>query len=370
MPVARLWDVFCTVIDNHGDLGVCWRVAQQLHDAGQRVRLWVDDASALAWMAPDADRGKKGGIALLPWGMACQADALRGLEPADVWIEAFGCQLPEPFVTHGVASRRSQPAWINLEYLSAQPWAQRTHGLNSPVMSGPAKGWSKLFFYPGFVPGTGGLLREADLLERQRAFDRQAWRRAHVKAIKTPERLISLFCYEPQALPQLLEQLAASGDHLLATPGRALTAVQAALRNSPTQPSWSALPYTDQAGFDQMLWACDLNFVRGEDSLVRALWAGQPFIWQIYPQDDAAHHAKLEAFLDWLQAPASLRQFHSVWNGLGPGPLPLLEPDALAAWTACVRAARQRLLLQTDLLSQLLEAASKAAAPQKSRQGS
>ena len=41
-----------------------------------------------------------------------------------------------------------------------------------------------------------------------------------------------------------------------------------------------------------------LNAVRGEDSLVRALWAGQPFVWHIYPQDDGAHHAKLDAFLD------------------------------------------------------------------------
>ena len=65
-----------------------------------------------------------------------------------------------------------------------------------------------------------------------------------------------------------------------------------------------------------MLWACYLNFVRGEDSLVRALWAGQPFIWHIYPQDDNAHHAKLEAFLDWLQAPESLRKAHRVWNGM------------------------------------------------------
>ena len=54
MQSGQLWDIFCTVIDNHGDLGVCWRLTRQLRDAGQRVRLWVDDASALAWMAPNA----------------------------------------------------------------------------------------------------------------------------------------------------------------------------------------------------------------------------------------------------------------------------------------------------------------------------
>jgi uncharacterized repeat protein (TIGR03837 family) len=118
-------------------------------------------------------------------------------------------------------------------------------------------------------------------------------------------------------------------------------------------PSWSALPYTTQNGFDEMLWACDLNFVRGEDSLVRALWAGQPFIWHIYPQDDNAHHAKLEAFLDWIQAPESLRKAHRVWNGVEVGEWPALNPGALADWTACAQTVRQKLLQQTDLVSQL-----------------
>jgi len=121
----------------------------------------------------------------------------------------------------------------------------------------------------------------------------------------------------------------------------------------PVQPSWSALPYTEQTGFDEMLWACDLNFVRGEDSLVRALWAGQPFIWHIYPQDDQAHHAKLDAFLDWLQAPDNLRKAHRVWNGIDHGTLPSWTAPVLAEWTDCIQAARQSLLQQPPLLTQL-----------------
>ena len=103
-----------------------------------------------------------------------------------------------------------------------------------------------------------------------------------------------------------------------------------------------------------MLWACDFNAVRGEDSLVRALWAGQAFVWHIYPQHDNAHHDKLGAFLDWLQAPASLRQFHATWNGLDAAPLQWPDDDTLAEWTACTRAARARLLTQDNLVAQLL----------------
>ncbi len=352
MQTGQLWDIFCTVIDNHGDLGVCWRLTRQLRDAGQRVRLWVDDASALTWMAPTAHQ--EPGIEVRPWADASQASTLQALPPADVWVEAFGCTLPEDFVAHGVATHAQQPKWINLEYLSAEDWVPRMHQLPSPIMSGPAKGWTKTFFYPGFTPDTGGLLRETDQMARQQRFDRTAWREQHAPNLAPGGMLISLFCYEPTALPQLLAQGVGTPHHLLATPGRPLAAVQQALAGMSAQPNWSALPYTDQIGFDEMLWACDLNFVRGEDSLVRALWAGQAFIWHIYPQDDNAHHDKLEAFLEWMQAPESLRKAHRVWNGLEADEWPALNSSSLADWTACTQAARLMLLKQDDLLSQLL----------------
>ena len=351
MHTGLLWDIFCTVIDNHGDLGVCWRLTRQLQGAGQRVRLWVDDASALNWMAPGAQQMP--GMEVRSWSQASQASALQDLPPADVWIEAFGCEIPEAFIAHAVATRAQQPAWINLEYLSAEGWVPRMHGLPSPAMSGPAKGWTKKFFYPGFTEDTGGLLREAHLAQRQKAFDRTAWRQQHAPSLAPGGLLISLFCYEPAALPQLLHQLTGTPHHLLVTPGRPLAAVQQALHGMTVQPSWSPLPYTDQDGFDEMLWGCDLNFVRGEDSLVRALWAGQPFIWHIYPQDDNAHHAKLEAFLDWLQAPQSLRQFHRVWNGMDASALSALDKSPLTEWSRCALAAKQRLLQCTDLTTQL-----------------
>ncbi len=366
MHSGQLWDIFCTVIDNHGDLGVCWRLSRQLRDAGQRVRLWVDDASALAWMAPNATQ--EPGIEVKAWAQASDATTLAILPPADVWIEAFGCAIPEAFVAHAVASRSEQPAWINLEYLSAEDWVPRMHGLPSPMMSGPARGWTKRFFYPGFTTDTGGLLREADLLERQQAFDlskRSAWRQRHAPQLQPGGRLISLFCYEPAALAQLLQQLAGTPDHLLVTPGRPLAAVQQALTGMAQHPSWSALPYTDQDGFDEMLWSCDLNFVRGEDSLVRALWAGQPLVWHIYPQDDNAHHAKLEAFMDRLQAPESLRRFHRVWNGLERGRLPVIDPGLMSEGQACIDAAQSHLGQQSCLLSRLLQTLETMIEPQE-----
>ncbi len=229
------------------------------------------------------------------------------------------------------------------------------------MSSGAASGWTKHFFYPGFTLCTGGLLRERGLAQRQAKFDRRAWLAQQGIGFHG-EHLVSLFCYEPAALDGLLDQLA-SGEQparLLVTPGRAAHAARVAIEHkNRLKPLWnkdrqlliSYLPALTQTDFDHLLWACDLNFVRGEDSLVRALWAGKPFVWQIYPQDDAVHLAKLQAFLDWLQAPASLRQFHRIWNYAGAAPLPGIDA---AAWGQVAAAARARLLAQDDLTTQLL----------------
>jgi uncharacterized repeat protein (TIGR03837 family) len=342
-----LWDIFCKVIDNHGDIGVCWRLSVQLADRGEEVRLWVDDASALAWMAPQGHPR----VRVSGW----EGSTL--IEPGDAVIEAFGCDLALRFQAAIAAKaqvRGRQPAWINLEYLTAESFAERSHGLPSPVLSGPAVGLTKHFFYPGFTPRTGGLLREPDLEKRQAAFDRARWLHEHGIDLVEGARLVSLFCYEPPALDQLLGQWTAGPGHthVLATAGRAAAALRAALAKTPGSPLLSVtwLPLLSQPDFDQLMWACDLNFVRGEDSLVRALWADKPLVWQIYPQDDDAHHAKLSAFLDWLGAPPDLRQFHHAWNGM-TAQLPPTDPQA---WAACVQHSRARLQAQEDLATQLM----------------
>lgn len=358
MAVMR-WDIFCKVIDNFGDVGVCWRLSAELARRGEQVRLWLDDPQALAWMAPGALEGRVPGIEVLHWTTPLASGLPGSLPAADVWIEAFGCEPPTDGIdalAASVAGGARAPVWINLEYLSAESYVERSHRLPSPVMSGPARGLvTKWFFYPGFTERTGGLLREADLLARQAAFDAGAWLRGLGLGAPPAHRRVSLFCYEPPALPEVLRQAAQSTtpSQWLVTPGRAWQAMQAA-GSTNAGDAVSALPLLSQRDFDHLLWACDLNFVRGEDSLARALWAGQPFVWHIYPQHDDAHHAKLEAFLDWLQAPPSLRAFHRAWNGIGTVPAVWPDAAALGEWRDCAQAARTRLLAQADLASQLI----------------
>ena len=357
MTKPRYCDIFCAVIDNFGDIGICWRLACDLALREWQVRLWVDDASALQWMAPAGFNG----VQVMAWAKPLNLADLQLVEsPPALLIEAFGCEIPPEFLAACAQidwAKDPKPAWINLEYLTAESYAERNHALPSPVPNGPAAGWIKHFFYPGFTPQTGGLLREPDLTQRQAAFNRKDW--LHSQGIKQyGEVLVSLFCYEPPGLARLLNQLANEGlngqpVHLLVAAGRAQRAVDAAMSSkddgklykNKLEPykyiasllSVSYLPLLTQIDFDHLLWACDVNFVRGEDSIVRALWAGKPFVWQIYPQDDGVHRGKLDAFLDMLKAPQTLRAFHHYWNAekseidLTEKPVPDLGKD-LPCW--------------------------------------
>jgi uncharacterized repeat protein (TIGR03837 family) len=338
------WDLFCRVIDNHGDAGVAWRLARDLASRGISARLWIDDASPLAWMAP----GGAAGVEVRHW----TADVPAG-EPGDVVVELFGQPPPAAFV-HEMASSAPAPLWINLEYLSAEPYVERSHGLPSPLQSGPGRGLTRWFFYPGFTPRTGGLLREPSLLAERGSFDRQAWLAAQGVCVQPGERLVSLFCYPNAPLRDWLRLFATAPTLLLAAAGAAQS-VLAGLQLPPGV-RVHALPWLPQPDFDHLLWAADLNFVRGEDSLVRAIWAGAPFVWQIYPQHDGAHAAKLDAFLERFAAAqpggtTGIADTLRSWNGLADTPAALPASDD---WVRACRAWREHLAAQADLTTQLL----------------
>ncbi len=387
-----LWDVFCRVIDNFGDIGVCWRLCADLASRGHTARLWVDDASALGWMAPQGAPG----VEVRAWDEA--ASCAESISPGDVVIESFGCNPPDAFVAR--MQRPQPPAWVNLEYLSAEAYVERSHGLASPVFSGPGAGLRKRFFYPGFTRATGGLLREPDLMARQAAFlatQRLPWLHALGIPAAPEDRLVSVFCYADAPLGEWLDTLqddACNASHqgltrVLLTPGHARRLGQAweaegrnvAHRGTPQSLVLHTLPSLSQRDFDLLLWACHLNIVRGEDSAVRALWAGRPHIWHIYPQDDGVHADKLDAFTarwmrDW---PNDLQRavmqhwhpFNGVGNRVGTGnsapshppenghsssfpPLPCWR-DEHGAWAQSSREARAALLAQSDLVTQLTQ---------------
>jgi hypothetical protein len=296
------WSLFCRVVDNYGDAGFCLRLARELRVRGEEVDLFIDDPRPLAWM----QRGEPWPVPALPWPAECAQ-----VELGEVVIEAFGCELPDGVLR---VIGRTRPLWINLEYLSAEAYVERSHGLPSPQTHGPAAGAEKHFFYPGFTAATGGLLREQGLGSAQTEFatqGRKAWLAAQGWEPNPGEALISLFAYPHAPLQALMDALAQRPTLLL---------VAAGLDTPMPPPGWRVvqLPWLSQSAYDRLLWSCDLNLVRGEDSLVRGLWAGGPLLWQLYPQETSTRSVKLEAWLGRMNLPTAAREAHRAWNALAP----------------------------------------------------
>jgi len=325
-------DIFCRVIDNLGDAGMCWRLARQLsQEFDWKVRLFIDDPGPLALLAPDQNI-----VDVTAW-----PEDLADPSPANVVIEAFACNLPASYI-RAMAAQVKPPIWLNLEYLSAEDWVAGCHALPSP-----RAGLRKYFFFPGFVPGTGGLLREKNLAV------------SPAPTFSGPLE-ISLFCYDNPQLPALLSAWR-DGEHPIVCHvcdgaprqqverwlGTALPAERGHLR-------LVALPFLPQTGYDILLNRCHLNFVRGEDSFVRAQWAERPFVWQAYPQADGAHLDKLDAFLNLYTDNAATRAFFRAWNGVGHLDWPAFL-NALPALTEMAPGWKNKISIQGDLATNLVQ---------------
>lgn len=331
------WDIFCAVVDNFGDIGICWRLSRQLAaEHGVIVRLWVDDLASFQRLCREVNllqpRQQIQGVEIWRWHSSIDWSEIT---PAAVVIEALACTIPDAYQQR-MATMRNKPLWLNLEYLSAEAWVEDCHGLASPQPSLPL---TKYFFFPGFTKQTGGLLREKTLLPRLDSFaqdaeaQQQFWQQLKLTNVQLFQRRISLFAYSHQHLSSLLScwqeaesttlciipvgDLAEQAQQLL--PG--LTLAQSATFGALTV---KIVPFLAQPDYDLLLSACDINFVRGEDSIIRAQWAGKPFIWQIYRQQEQAHLQKLQAFLTRYSAalPPELADaigcFHHAWNAEQP----------------------------------------------------
>ncbi|MBA5635673.1 elongation factor P maturation arginine rhamnosyltransferase EarP [Duganella sp. LX20W] len=341
--------IFCKVVDNYGDVGICWRMARQLqHEHGVAVELWVDDLHSFRRICPDvvtdAETQQVAGVTVRHWHS--QDGEFEAADVADIVIEFFGCDIPEGYIA-AMVECEPRPVWLNLEGLTAEEWVEGCHTLPS---SHPRLPLTKHFFFPGFTAKTGGLLVEAALDERRRQFQADPAAMAGflghlgLSAADIAAQKVSMFCYPHAPVAALFAAWERGAEPVacLVPEGVAADAVRAFLGAEPVAGAVASrgaltvrvLPFVPQPDYDKLLWACDLNFVRGEDSFVRAQWAGKPFVWHIYPQDENLHHKKLRAFLQrYAGGLDGLTAFSLYWNGAGADG-GTGEPHSAALWSA------------------------------------
>lgn len=301
------WIIFCRVVDHFGDAGFCWRLSVALRLLGiDRVVLVIDRLNVL-----DDLRGSQrvDGVTVLPWNVVEDQWSQHGVpaeHQADMVIEAFACNPPINYLK----SLKPTAQWLTLDYLATEPWADSVHGQPSPspALNHPAAK-TRRWAVPGFSTKTGGLLHGS--WRHITPTERRAWRaRLAGQSIKDDVFLVLAFGYQDAPWEELEKLLA---------------------EQLPTGFSsyrfWQpkGIEYS-QSEFDQILQSCDLNFVRGEDSFVRAHWASAgpwqvPFIWQPYRQEEKAHGHKLAGWLNQMVCSPALKPLeamHWAWNGIRP----------------------------------------------------
>ncbi len=341
--IKPVCDIFCRVVDNYGDAGISWRLARQLAgEFGYRVHFWIDLPKVLETLVPELKQKVSLGVdvSVRPWSENTRA-ITHVFEPSQLVITTFCAQFS---LDWQIEIKQKNIQWIHLEYFSAEPWIDDFH---AKVRVFPQSGAACTMFFSGLSPASGGVLRES-FVQLPLQSNQHRWP-------ISPK--ILFFTYEQtQRLPwaeSLTEKYQAQCD---------VPVVDQEINHQRKNSPLVAIPFVPQSVFDQTLKQYDFLFVRGEDSVMRALFSGIPFVWHIYPQQDEIHLKKLQAFFEVIsvhmeaKAKQALNQIWMAWNLNQPLTTEMLAYFSVFnhEWRIGLNLYLQNLFQQPDLASRLV----------------
>lgn len=303
-------DIFCEIIDNYGDIGVVYRVAKEFKKNYPNLKLRVflnrlEEFKKINSKVSDTPFQEIDGIEYLTFNYI--DENIKNFSASQVIIEAFGCKIPEKYMD--IAYEQSE-LLINLEYLSAEDWIEDFHLQSSPLGKGKLK---KIFFMPGFTEKSGGIIADSNYLERIEKVlsNKEFYANKYLSDIENRENKIigTLFSYEKNFENLFRDLKILDKEVVILALGEK---TQESLRNFFKKNSIEYfrnsikygkieirfLEFLNQEEYEELINIVNFNFVRGEDSFIRAVLTGKPYMWHIYCQEDYAHMDKIEGFLD------------------------------------------------------------------------
>jgi len=303
-------DIFCSVIDNYGDIGFIYRFAKEYKLArnNSRVRVFIDDLKSLSHINKSIDVNlayqEVKGVFYIDLKIS-ESDFLSKIDMADFIIEAFGFDIPSYYLDK---IKISSSLIINLEYLSAENWVSSYHKKESLLNFDRVK---KYFFMPGLNSDSGGLVLDSSMKEN--CYKMIKDRVYYFESLINNENFIynddliigSIFSYEKN-FSNLIRDLLSEKDKrfvLIITKGKSEESFRYLLNSDENYIKKDNIElffidFLEQEEYDILLNICDFNFVRGEDSFARAILSGKPFLWHAYMQEDNYQLVKVKAFLD------------------------------------------------------------------------
>ena len=302
-------DIFCEIIDNFGDIGVVYRISKELKKIFQNVRIRIvlnrlEEFKAINKKVKDTDYQEIDGLICVTEKYV--KENMESFGVSDVFIEAFGCNVPEEYVKQ---AKENSKLWINLEYLSGEKWIEDFHLCESLIDSKMLK---KIFFMPGFSEKSGGVIIDSGFLERMKfgKENRDEVFKKYFKDFDLKDKFIgTVFSYEKN-FENLLETLKNYEKEtvLLLMGEKTQKSFSEILKKNLTEDYGNIVKYGkitmiysdffSQEEYEEIISASDFNFTRGEDSFVRGIILGKPFMWHIYLQEEKAHMDKIKAFTE------------------------------------------------------------------------
>lgn len=340
--------ILCKVVDNFGDIGFVYRLAKNLCkvNPSYQIRIITNDLKTFKMLAPELGNGGAN-IALFDSNDAATCRAEFCQRPPRVILECFQCGRPdwlEEILFDGV----TRAFIINIDYLTAEDYAEDFHKLKSGTRSALVK---KINFMPGFTAKTGGLILDAAATNNclqakdcaggagivgktitegaaetaSKSKNAPATENGFITKTSGPQ--ILMFSYPKDFAPiirAILRWNKAAQINLAQGAGKEsfLAANENCLQDQKAGGLFvRQMPFLSQEEWDKNLYAQDILFVRGEDSLSRACLSGKPFVWQAYLQEDNYQLVKVRALLERMRphfAPedfAALENFWLLYNG-------------------------------------------------------
>lgn len=316
--------VLCKVVDNFGDIGVVFRLCRALSELKKNleIRLVVSNLDSFAKISKGIDSTKTfqefRGWKVFDWNDSALCKKEFSKNPPEFILECFQCGRPEWLEELLFSPQFNLNVQIvNVEYLTAESWADDFHLLKSGTRSAKIK---KINFMPGFTKKTGGLILDKNFMRclSEKKFALNLVKQNLDKKILSEDFSdsfkILIFSY-----PKNFDFLASAIKEfsflkkiiVFVASGAGADSAKISLKKFKVD--FVCLPFMQQEVWDAFLLLMDFSFVRGEDSFSRCCLFGNPFIWNIYPQEEEFHIVKLNAFLQKIKIP-QIEKFSFLYN--------------------------------------------------------
>lgn len=316
--------VLCKVVDNFGDIGVVFRLCRALSELKKNleIRLVVSNLDSFAKISKGIDSTKTfqefRGWKVFDWNDSALCKKEFSKNPPEFILECFQCGRPEWLEELLFSPQFNLNVQIvNVEYLTAESWADDFHLLKSGTRSAKIK---KINFMPGFTKKTGGLILDKNFMRclSEKKFALNLVKQNLYKKILSEDFSdsfkILIFSY-----PKNFDFLASAIKEfsflkkiiVFVASGAGADSAKISLKKFKVD--FVCLPFMQQEVWDAFLSLMDFSFVRGEDSFSRCCLFGNPFIWNIYPQEEEFHIVKLNAFLQKIKIP-QIEKFSFLYN--------------------------------------------------------